>query len=62
MFEQYNDILTPEEAAEILNTSKNRIYALVKQNEINSFKIGRLHKIPRESLEIYVREKAGLNK
>lgn len=60
MFYQRGAILTPEEAAEELGVSKNRIYALLHSKELKGFRIGKPWKIPCEALEEYVRTQAGL--
>ena len=61
MFEQYEDIMTIPEVSEALYIGKNRVYELLQSGELKGFRIGqRTWKIPRESVELYVRKKAGL--
>ncbi len=60
MFEQYSDILTVPEVSEALCVGKNRVYELLDKGELSGFQIGRIWKIPRESLEVYIRSKTGL--
>lgn len=60
MFEQYGDLLTAEELQEILGVGKNTAYELLKSQKIKCFRIGRLWKIPRKSLELYVTENSNL--
>jgi len=55
-------ILSPAEAAELLYVGKNTIYRLIADGEIKCFKVGRIWKIPKESLIEYIRNQAGLNK
>ncbi len=43
-------IYTPEQVAEILQLSKNTIYALIARGEIVAKKIGKVYRIPRSSL------------
>lgn len=62
MFNQYEDILRVDEVAEVLGSGKNTIYALLYSGELKVFRIGRMWKIPRESVELYVRKNAGLQK
>ena len=62
MFNQYEDILRVDEVAEVLGSGKNTIYALLYSGELKGFRIGRMWKIPRESVELYVRKNAGLHK
>lgn len=43
-----------EGAAELLSISRTRIFALIKAGEIRSSRIGRLRRIPADSLVEYV--------
>ena len=52
MFNQYEDILRVDEVAEVLGAGKNTIYALLYSGELKGFRIGRMWKIPRESVEL----------
>lgn len=62
MFNQYEDIMTVAEAAEALGIGRNRVYELLMSKELKGFRIGRMWKIPRESVELYVRTNAGIKK
>lgn len=53
-------ILSPAEAAELLYVGKNTIYKLITDGEIKCFKVGRIWKIPKESLVEYIKSKSGL--
>lgn len=55
------EILTVEEVAEILYVGRNTVYGLLKSGEISGFQIGRIWKIPMESVREYITEKC-LNK
>lgn len=59
MLEQYDDILTIEELCEILKVGRNRAYELLETGEIKAFRLGRPWKIPRLSVENYLRKQAG---
>ena len=48
-------LLTIEELCEALMVGKNAAYDLLKSGEVKSFRIGRKWKIPRESLNEYIR-------
>lgn len=61
MFYHRGSILTPEEVAEELGVSKNRIYELLHSKELKGFRIGKPWKIPCEALEQYVRKQSGLD-
>lgn len=60
MFNEYDDILTVPEVAELLCIGKNRTYKLLENGTLKGFRIGRVWKIPRESIEIFVRKSAGI--
>lgn len=57
MFEHYDEIITVEDLMDILMIGKNRAYQLLNSGEINSFKIGRIHKIPKIAVEEYILSK-----
>ena len=52
-----NDIMRFEEVMEYLDIGKNTLYSLLKSGEINAFKIGKVWKIPRKSVEDYINNK-----
>lgn len=52
-----NDIMRFEEVMEYLDIGKNTLYGLLKNGEINAFKIGKVWKIPRKSVEDYINNK-----
>lgn len=60
----YNDdpceILNVEELVEILYIGKNAAYDLLNSGELKAFKIGRIWKIPKASLNEYINKKCGL--
>ncbi len=58
MFDEYGAILTVEEVMEILMIGKNGVYDLLNSGEINSFRIGRMHKVPKVALEEYILAKS----
>ncbi len=47
------ELLTVEEAARRLALGRTTVYALLKQGQITSVRIGRLRRIPVESLTAY---------
>ena len=61
MFNEYEDILTVPEVSELLCVGKNRVYSLLESGQLKGFRIGRIWKIPKESVELYVRENAKLS-
>ena len=46
-------LLTVEEAAQRLSIGRTTMYALLKDGQINSVRIGRLRRIPSEALTVY---------
>lgn len=52
-----NDIMRFEEVMEYLDIGKNTLYGLLKNGEINAFKIGKVWKIPRKSVKDYINNK-----
>lgn len=55
--ENYNQtLITVEELCEFLMIGKNAAYHLLKSGQIKSFRIGRIWKIPKVSIEEYIRE------
>lgn len=58
MLNQYNDVLSIEELCEILKIGRNRAYELLQTEEIKGFRIGRPWKIPKISVEEYLKTQA----
>lgn len=54
MLETYTDVLTVKEAQEILKISKKNVYHLIDTKEIFSKKIGKVYRIPKQSLCNYI--------
>ena len=51
-----NEIMKFEEVMEYLNIGKSTLYKLLRNGEITSFKIGKVWKIPRKSVEDYIKK------
>jgi len=47
-------LCSPEEAAELLGVGRSQMFELIARREIESFKIGRLRKIPRDAITAYI--------
>jgi excisionase family DNA binding protein len=45
--EAYSDLLTVVEAAELIRVHKSTIYKLIKEGQIQAYKLGREYKIPK---------------
>lgn len=51
MFEDYPDILSPEEAAEALRIGENAIYELLNEGKLKAYKNGRTWRVPKEAVK-----------
>lgn len=60
LFEQYDEILSTEEACEALKIGTNSLYQLLQSGMLKGYRNGRVWRIPRESLAVYIREQTGL--
>lgn len=54
MLNNYEDILTVPDVAQILYIGKNRVYELLDNGDLKGFRIGRVWKIPKEALLEYI--------
>ena len=52
--DNYNDMISIDDLCEMLTIGRNTAYHLLKTDQIHAFKIGRIWKIPRESVSEYV--------
>lgn len=60
MLEQFDDLLTAEEACEALRIGKNALYRLLASQELKAYRNGRVWRIPREAVAEYIRVQAKL--
>ncbi len=60
MLEQYDDLLTAEEACEALRMGKNALYSLLNEHKLKAYRNGRVWRIPRQAVEEYIRTQAKL--
>ena len=56
-----NDILNLKDVMKLLDVGKNTLYRLLKSGDINAFKIGKVWKIPKSSVDDYVRRQLQSN-
>ena len=56
MLSDYNDYLTPYEAAYELALSLTTIYNLLRSKKLPGFKVGRVWRIPKDALEKLIYE------
>ena len=55
------DLITVEELCEILRIGKNAAYRILNEGKIKCFRIGHVWKIPRASVNDYIRQQSGIN-
>ena len=55
MFKEYPDILTIPQVAQALRIGRKAAYALVKDNTLGAIRVGRTIKVPKFSLEEFIR-------
>ena len=61
MLEGYDDLLETEEVCDILKMSRNCVYGILKRKELKGFQQGRIWKVPKQSIILYIKKKAGLD-
>ncbi len=54
MLDNYTDVLTVKEAQEILKINKKTLYRLIDNRVIFAKKIGKVYRIPKQSLCEYI--------
>ena len=52
--EEQRLLLTVDEAAQVLSLSRSLMYALLMSEQVISFKIGRVRRVPVSALQAYV--------
>lgn len=60
IFKEFEDLITIDDLCSMLSIGTNAAYTLLKSNKINAFRIGRVWKIPRISVEKYVLSESGI--
>ena len=60
MLETYDDILTVDEAMEVLKIGKNALYELLHSGKLKGYRNGWVWRIPRVAIENYIRTEIGL--
>jgi excisionase family DNA binding protein len=54
-------LLTPEEVAEALHVGRCTVYDLIRTNQLQSFKIGKLRRIPVDAVREFIKRLADEN-
>lgn len=60
MFEEYGDMVTVAEFAEMMSIGKNAAYKLLASGNVKCFRHNRIWKIPKQSVIAYIQEKSNL--
>ena len=55
MFKEYPDILTIPQVAKALGIGRKAAYALVNNNKLGAIRVGRTIKVPKFSLEEFIK-------
>lgn len=56
-FKDYPDVLTVKDLCQVLHIGRAGVYKLLESGALYSFKIGRVYKIPKDSLIAYTNQK-----
>lgn len=62
MLNQYEDIMSVWDVADVLFIGKNRVYELLESNQLKGFRIGRVWKIPKEAVKEFIITQSRLNR
>lgn len=60
MQENYVELITIDELCELLMIGRSTAYRLLRNNDIKAFKIGKVWKISKASVEQYIIERSNL--
>ena len=61
MLSEYPEVLTTDEAAEVLRVGFNTLYDLLQSGKLKAYRNGRLWRIPKKSVIEYILEQSKLN-
>ena len=62
MLENYDDVLTVEEACEVLKLGYNSVYQLLNSGRLKGYRYGRIWRIPKPAIREFILCSAGLLK
>ena len=54
MFDEFLNMLSPEQVADIMNVSKETVYRMVRRGDYDSLKLGRIIRIPKDCVLNYI--------
>ncbi len=61
MLQEYDDILTTEEACTALRVGYNSLYSLLNSGKLKGYKCGRVWRIPKIAIETFILNCANLS-
>lgn len=61
MLQDYEDILTTEEACEALRIGYNSLYSLLNTGKLKGYRCGRIWRIPKIAIESFIRNSVNLS-
>ncbi len=61
MLSEYPEVLTTDEAAEVLRVGFNTLYDLLQSGKLKAYRNGRFLKIPKKSIIEYIIEQSKLS-
>lgn len=62
MYNETTDLISIEELCSILLIGRNKAYELLNNKKIKAFRIGKIWKIPRLSVDEFILSESGFNK
>ena len=62
MINEPKDLITIEELCSLLSIGRNTAYRLLNENKIKAFRIGKIWKIPKKSVEEFILTQSQLKK
>jgi len=60
VLERYDDILTTDEACEVLRIGKNALYELLQSGQLKGYRNGRVWRIPKKGVVEFICAQANL--
>jgi len=61
VLEQWDDILTPAEACEVLKIGKSALYQSLNSGKLKGMRNGKVWRIPKDSIRAFILTQSGLD-
>ena len=62
MFPDYPEILSVDEACELLRIGRNNLYEILNNNQLKAYRNGRVWRIPKLAVQEYILEQSKIKK